>query len=429
MTMRRVFGRVAVVLALLGASLVGVVGSASKSQAASSLSGETIATGVLHSCALVAGGTVKCWGYNFYGQLGNGATLPGVDSLVPVVVTGLSGVIQISAGGYHTCALVAGGTVKCWGSNSSGQLGNGLSGVGSLVPVVVTGLSGVIQTAAGGDHSCALVLSGIVKCWGSNSFGQLGNGATLPGVDSLVPVVVTGLSGVIQIAAGKNRSCGLVTGGTVKCWGYNFYGGLGNGLSGALTDSSVPVVVTGLSGVTQIVAGGDHSCGLVAGGTVKCWGSNSFGQLGNGATLPGVDSSVPVVVTDLSGVIQISAGGDHSCGLLLGGTVKCWGSNSFGQLGNGLSGALTDSSVPVVVSTLSGVTQIAAGGFESCALVTTGAVLMLTVVVKCWGYNLYGQLGNGSSGGSSSVPVVVSGSSGVVPLPDYVSLVPGRLLD
>ncbi|MCU1497907.1 MAG: Poxvirus family protein, partial [Acidimicrobiales bacterium] len=234
-----------------------------------------IAAGSNHSCALTSAGAVKCWGLNGSGQLGNNST---ATSLVPVDVSGLSsGVTAIAAGGTHSCALTSAGAAKCWGSSNNGQLGNNSTGTQSLVPVDVSGLSsGVTAIAAGGAHSCAVTSAGALKCWGLNSSGQLGNNST---ATSSVPADVSGLSsGVTAIAAGSNHSCALTSAGAVKCWGLNGSGQLGNNLTAT---SLVPVYVSGLSsGVTAIAAGGNHSCGLASGGALKCWGDNSSGQLG-----------------------------------------------------------------------------------------------------------------------------------------------------
>ena len=299
---------------------------------------------------------------------------------------GLGSATQISAGGSHTCALLTGGTVKCWGLKDNAWLSYGADAYSST-PVSESGISGVTQISAGDDHTCALLTGGTVACWGFNDTGELGNGTT---TNSFTPVSVSGLTGVTQISTDHFHTCALLTGGTVACWGYNDTGQLGNGTT---TDSSTPVSVSGLTGVTQISAGLYHTCALLTGGTAKCWGSNIAGQLGDGTT---TTSSTPVSVSGLTGATQISAGGVHTCALLTGGTVKCWGGNGNGQLGNGTT---NQSSTPVSVSGLTGVTQISDGPWHTCALLTGGTV-------KCWGYNGYGQLGNGTTT-DSSTPVSV----------------------
>lgn len=211
------------------------------------LTGATaISVGYSHSCALVTGGAVKCWGLNSEGQLGNGTT---TDSTTPVGVVGLTGATAISAGLYHTCAIVAEGAVKCWGAASRGQLGDGktypIHAQSSSSPVGVVGVTGATAITAGLAHTCAIVAGGAVKCWGWNSYGQLGDGSTYVGEDSSsnIPVDVNGLTGVITITAGYGHTCAQVTGGAVRCWGYNFNGQLGDGDT---TDTNVPVTVLGI---------------------------------------------------------------------------------------------------------------------------------------------------------------------------------------
>ena len=283
-------------------------------------------------------GAVQCWGYNNSGQLGNNST---TDSPMPVMVSGLSsGAAAVASGDSHACALTTVGSVYCWGRNTDGQLGDN-STVDSLVPVPVTGLgSGVTAIALGDNYGCAVTSLGGVKCWGANGGYQLGNDAVS---HSLVPVAVTGLSSSISdVVAGSLHTCALTSGGGVLCWGFNGEGQLGND---STTSSPTPVAVMGLSsGVIAIAAGGMHTCANTTAQGMKCWGSNSKGELGNGSF---TDSYVPVDVARLSsGVVAISAASGSTCMLGASGRVKCWGWNEFGQLGNN---SMVDSPVPVDV--------------------------------------------------------------------------------
>jgi alpha-tubulin suppressor-like RCC1 family protein len=353
-----------------------------------------IASGFEHSCAVTSTGGVKCWGRNNNnGQLGNNSTAD--QSAVPVDVVGLStGVVAVGLGRLHSCAVTSTGGVKCWGSNSDGALGNNSTIEKSLVPVDVQGLaSGVVAFRAAYGHSCAST-STEAKCWGRNTFGQLGNESAAP---SNVPVTVRGLAtSVVALGLGEYHSCAVASGGGVKCWGYNAYGQLGNNSVG--NNSYVPLDVQGLSsGVVALGVGGSHSCALTSSGGVKCWGLNDKGQLGNNSS---ANSLVPVDVQGLSsGVVAIDLGYYHSCAVISTGAVKCWGLNDGGQLGNN---SIANSLVPVDVQGLSsGVVALGLGAVHSCAMTSTGRV-------KCWGSNGRGQLGN-STVADSPVPVDVLG--------------------
>jgi alpha-tubulin suppressor-like RCC1 family protein len=371
-----------------------------------------ITTGMDQTCALTAGGGVKCWGGNEFGQLGNGTT--DHYSTPPVDVIGLtSGVSAISAGDVYTCALTAVGGVKCWGNHEYGQLGNGTTTYDSFfsnTAVDVRGLtSGVSDISTGRTHACALTIAGGVKCWGKNDYGQLGDGSE---IDSSTPVDVSGLtSGVSAISAGGSHTCALTVRGGIMCWGDNKNGQLGNGTN---RRADTPIEVDGLtSGVSAISAGGTHTCALTTDGGVKCWGENEFGELGNGATY---FSMTPVDVIGLtSGVSAISAGGSHTCALTLRGAVMCWGNNGNGQLGQKASwrdkllGTTPYRRVPVDASGLaSGVSAISAGTFHTCAL-TAGSG------VKCWGNNGNGQLGDGTTNERNTPVDVVELTAGSAP--------------
>lgn len=286
-----------------------------------------VSAGISHTCALRDTGSARCWGYNASGQLGNGTR---IHSALPVDVLDLaSSAAAIAAGGNHSCVLLVTGCIQCWGFNGVGQLGDGTSR-SRTTPVDVSGLpSGVLAIDAGDIHTCALLVTGGVKCWGNNASGQLGDGTNLTRTS---PVDVIGLtSGVTAIAADRYHTCALLDTGVVECWGSNVYGQLGDGTTDG---SNVPVMVSGLSSVSSaIVAGGRHSCAILDTGEMMCWGGNHAGPLGDGST---TDRVTPGNVSGLgSGVSVITAGYAHTCAVLDTGTIRCWGTNYYGTLGDG----------------------------------------------------------------------------------------------
>ncbi len=299
---------------------LGVVAAAPPASAAI-VTPSPVAAGDDHSCALTATGGVRCWGANQSGQLGNGTTVP---SAVPVDVLGLtSGVVSLAAGADHTCAILTTGALRCWGKNTTGQLGDGRT-VDALVSVPVkTMSSGVTSVTAGSGHTCALTTVGAARCWGRNSKGQLGNGTT---TDALEPIEVAGLSaGTRGISAGRTHTCAVTPAGAATCWGENFTGE--SDPTGGMGSVVYPKPVSGVTAnVTAVSAGSSHSCALLASTGVTCWGSNESRQLGRDSSGYAV---VPGLVPDLTGVTALAAGQRHQCALANGQAV-CWGDNNLG---------------------------------------------------------------------------------------------------
>lgn len=330
-----------------------------------------IGVGGYHACALLTDGTVDCWGDNVLGQRGEAPWI-NVNFFVPTPVANLAEVIDVNAGYVDSCAMFAGGRLSCWGSNRYGQLGNGTV-TDWYDPTPVQGLAAK-QIALGSYSSCAVLTDNTVSCWGLNDDGQLGDGTT---TDRLAPTPVPGISNVVQVGAGISFNCALLADGTVDCWGNNSGSDLCADLN-VFHASATPVA--GLSGVTQISVGEGHACALLADGTVSCWGSNDVGQLGRDAVCASGTSNEklagpPGVIPGLTGVVQVAAGEFHTCARLQGGTVSCWGWNNAGQLGDGTT---TDHTSPTLVPGLSGVVQLSLGGSSTCALLDDHTV-------SCWG--------------------------------------------
>lgn len=335
------------------------------------LSAVYVSAGESHSCAVTTSGGVMCWGSNQYGQLGDGSLQ---SSALPVDVQGITGtVVEVSAGGDHSCARTMSGGVWCWGANYSGQLGQG--GTQPVLTAMVAGglSSGVAQISAGWTHTCAVTSSGEALCWGDNYSGQLGHGGG--GTSSTFPVTPVGMSsGVAQISAGGAHTCVILsTGGDVWCWGRNNDGQLGLGNT---TSRTTPARKQGpYLGASQLEAGKDHTCAVVSGG-VMCWGFNFFGQVTN--TGSSSDQDEPVDVSGAqSGYEHVSGGQHHSCGLRMTGAFTCWGLDDESQLGN-------------AGSRPSDLQQIDSGWAHNCGLRATGEVV-------CWGTNIDGQLGQGTT--------------------------------
>jgi hypothetical protein len=327
-----------------------------------------IASGGHHACGITSNKTVRCSGWNGYGQLGNATTDDYVSGGTKTVdVQNLTNVTAISSGGYHSCVLADSGKVKCWGLNSSGNLGVGTN-VNSSVPVDVPGISNAKAVSAGGNHTCIITSGSKVKCWGENAYGELGNG-TLDASSS--PVDVQGLTNVTSIYTSLWYSC-AITGGALKCWG-----NLKGHLSGS-DNSTVPADATALTGLKSACLGTGHTCVIGSDDKAKCWGNNSKGQLGNNSL---VASSSAVDVSGLEKVKSISCYSDHTCAVTMAGVTKCWGDNSSYQLGDGTK---INSPIPVEFKPTPLAIQASAGQTFSCALNPEGHVSCFGNILSEW---------------------------------------------
>ena len=316
-----------------------------------------LAAGFRHTCALSSGGTVRCWGGNNAGQLGDGTT---TAHLMPEPVPGLTDIVAIS-GVYETnCALAEDGRVWCWGAGYDNS------------PVLIMG--GGFVSVSGGIQGCGIQGDGTVDCW---------NGFAYP--DPVVPATVAGLDGVVDLASSHNV-CAVLEDGSARCMGDNSSGQLGDGTS---TSSTVPVVVQNLAGAAGIQTGTDFNCAWRTDGSVLCWGSNSYGQLGN-------DHVTGDPVVGLSDAISVHAEYVHACALTGSGAVRCWGYGGQGRLGDG---AMQNRYTSVAVVGMTDAVSVVTGHQHSCAIREDHSIW-------CWGFNGQGQLGNGATV-DSAVPVEV----------------------
>lgn len=375
----------------------------------------SIAAGHEHTCALIDGGRLRCWGRGEFGQLGYGNTdIVGDDELPSDVgdVELPSPVVQLSLGGQHSCAILQDGGLRCWGLNDRGQLGygnfNNFGDDESLASLPAISVPPAIDVQLGHRHTCARVGAGEVRCWGFDDEGQLGYGASFAIEDEPpLPGPALALGGTASgLAAGWFHSCVTFVDGGVRCWGRNDYGQLGYGNTNNIGDNElpnavglvdlIPVQLPANTEVVAIVPGGNHTCALLGGGEVMCWGANSSGQLGGGDIntigddeLP--SSRAPVAIGGPAKALV--AGANHTCALRTDGSVICWGDNAVGQLGYAHTINIGDDELPEIVGSVDlgdQVLQLTAGANHTCALRRDHSVL-------CWGQNNYSQLGLGSS--------------------------------
>jgi cysteine-rich repeat protein len=400
--------------------------------------------GSFHTCALLSGGSVKCWGENAYGLLGLGVwgdshrgdgpnemgnNLPAVDLGTDKTAS------AIVAGSFHTCALLNDAGIKCWGRNDYGQLGlsdtshrgGGPNDMGDNLAAINLGATKTASAmVAGNYHTCALLNDSRVKCWGGSNYGQLGLGDTNSRGDGAnemgdnLPAVDLGMGKTASaMTSGSYHTCALLNDSSVKCWGGNYYGQLGLGDLSHRGDApsemgdNLPAVDLGTQKTASAISAGlEHTCALLNDGSVKCWGRNNYGQLGLGDTnsrgdgpnemgdnLPAVNLGTGMTAS------AIVAGAVHTCALLIdGGGVKCWGYNGYGQLGLGGTdnrgdgpNEMGDNLLAVNFGTGKTASTIATGGYHACAFLNDFSI-------KCWGFNSGGELGLGDTNNRGDQP-------------------------
>jgi alpha-tubulin suppressor-like RCC1 family protein len=359
----------------------------------------TVASGNDHVCAIRGTGTVWCWGYNVWGQLGDGTT---ATRLVLGQVRGITNAVEVAASGGTSFARLADGTVVGWGLHfGAGELGDGSMTPTRPTPVAVVGLRDIVDISGGWAHTCAVGRDGRVWCWGYNAYAQLGDGST---ANRVAPGLVAGITNAVEVSAGYLHSCARLRTGEVVCWGYNVHGMLGDGTT---MTRSTPVAVPGINTAVEVTCGTAHTCARLADGTVRCWGYNAYGQLGDGTATTRL---VPGVVVGLSNAVELTTGIDvwrpdgsgsaldRTCARLADRTVRCWGYNGYGGIGDG---STTGRLVPTPVLGLTDAVELAKGGrFHTCARRADRTLM-------CWGYNGSGQLGDGSTSNRLAPGLVV----------------------
>jgi alpha-tubulin suppressor-like RCC1 family protein len=324
-----------------------------------------VAAGLAHTCALLEGGTVRCWGANEAGQLGTGLTaIAGTTETVRDV----AGAVAIGAGGRQSCAILADGSQRCWGADGPPRAEHVIFAMRTPVALQTPGIAGARAVAPGLAHNCILLQAGTVRCRGNNAEGQLGDGTFR---HSRPPVEVRGLASARALASGGAHACVILGDGGVHCWGSNARGQLGRPVA---ETSPRPLAIAGVAGAVAVAAGAAHACAVLGDTTVRCWGRNADGQLGRG--FMGPSSLRAEAVVGLSQVRALAAGAAFTCALLADGTVRCWGQNAQGQLGDGTTRSAT---VPLAVQGVAGALALGAGASQACAVVAGGRAV-------CWGH-------------------------------------------
>ena len=353
--------------------VVSSVVGASPASAALATDWTTVSAGREHTCAIRSVGKLYCWGDDFDGQVGNGATIG--DVISPKQITLATDWKSVSAGYSHTCAIRSVGKLYCWGNDGGGQVGNGAT-IGDVIsPKQITSATDWKAVDTGDGHTCAIRSVGKLYCWGGDGNGQLGNGA---GSDSTIPIQITSATDWKTVSGGNGHTCAIRSVGKLYCWGYNGDGEVGNGA--ATGDVTAPVQVTSATDWKTVSAGDAHTCAVR--GKLYCWGDDTYEQIGNGATTGDVLS--PKQITSATDWKTVSAGLGHTCAVR--GKLYCWGYDTYEQVGNG--DATNDNVIsPKQITSATDWKTVSAAETHTCAV---------RGKLYCWGSEGNGQLGNGA---------------------------------
>lgn len=298
---------------------------------------QIVSLGSQHTCALTVAGQIKCWGANFQGQIGNGTQSPAVVN--PTTIDLSTSYKFVTAGSEHSCGITTAGKLKCWGYNFRGELGDGTNNLSSI-PISIDAGENYISVSAGQDFTCAVTANGQLKCWGDGAYRKLGTGNT---ANQSLPTNIDIGTKYVEVNVGGSHACALTESHQIKCWGRNSHGQVGNGLQNG-ADVSTPELIDASTQYVTIGVGYVHTCGLTQNQQIKCWGLNNIGQMGNNA-VP-VNNYLPGLVSGGGLYLKIAIASYSACALTTNNSLFCWGDNQNGQLG---SGNKVDSPIPIAV--------------------------------------------------------------------------------
>ncbi|MDA8838039.1 hypothetical protein N9N26_02120, partial [Candidatus Poseidoniales archaeon] len=351
----------------------------------------SVSIGQYHSCAILDDGSLKCWGRNYYGELGIGGTTgSSTKYTTPQTVNLGTGrtAVSVSSGQYHTCAILDDGSLKCWGQGTSGQLGIG-STIAQNTPQLVNLGTGrtAVSVDLGNSNTCVILDDGTLKCWGQGNGGQLGIGSN---VNQITPQTVdlgTGRTAV-SVSAGSSHTCAVLDDGSLKCWGYNNYGQLG---IGSTTNQNTPQLVNLGTGRTSesVSLGQFHTCAVLDDDSLKCWGYNYYGQLGIGSTT--YQTTPHTVFLATNQIPKSVSSHDYStCVIFQDSRAMCMGQLGFWFHGGSYTSISHKTPEYLARNTEVKIDEVTVGHYHTCAVLDDGSL-------KCWGQNIYGQLGIGST--------------------------------